>query len=48
MAKLEELILCSAHDLYNALRPRGKRAIEGGTEAKIDLSKARISRRVAR
>jgi integrase len=46
MAKVEELILKSAPDVYNALRPRGRAAIEGGTEPKINPERARAARRL--
>ncbi|MGE4240745.1 tyrosine-type recombinase/integrase [Ramlibacter sp.] len=49
MAKIEELILATAPDVYNALRPRNRARIEGGTEAKIDPARAmRAARRLPR
>jgi len=45
MVKVEALILSAAPDAYNALRPRNRARIAGGTEAKIDPVKARASRR---
>lgn len=49
MAKVEELILSAAPDAYNALRPRNRARIEGGTEAKIDPARAaRAIRRLPR
>lgn len=47
MAKVEELILKSAPDVYNALRPRNRSAIDGGAEPVIAPGKARASRRQA-
>jgi len=48
MSKVEELILSAAPDVYNALRPRNRARIEGGTEAKIDPAKVRVARRLPR
>ena len=48
MSKIEEEILTAAPDVYNALRPKNKARLVGGTETKIDPARARATRRVAR
>jgi len=48
MARVEELILSAAPDVYNALRPKNKVRIDGGTETKIEPVRARALRRARR
>lgn len=48
MVKVEDLILKSAPDVYNALRPRNRAPAPGGSDVQIDTAPKRPSRRQPR